>query len=106
MISDRYGHCLVVLYITSYVLDQSRRPPGSATRAIGGRGFYLVRRQLRSVPAEQIFFQPRGNTEDEQHHHEDQKNQREHQSGVVSALGKRQEIAEPAGPRDELADNN
>src|SRR5438128_456338 len=58
---------------------------------------------LRSVPAQQIFFQAPRNSEDQQYHHQDQKNQREHQGGVVGALRKRQEVAKPVGRRHELA---
>src|SRR6476619_2644992 len=58
---------------------------------------------MRSVPTQQIFFQPTGNCEDQQDHHQDQENQREHQSGVVGALRKREEVAEPMGRRHELA---
>jgi len=48
----------------------------------------LQRPQLRSVPAQQILFQPLRNAEDHQYHHQNQKNQRKHQSGVVGALRK------------------
>src|SRR6266853_4129182 len=58
---------------------------------------------LRSVPTQQIFFQTPRNSEDQQDHHEDQKNQREHQSGVVGALRKRQEVAEAVRCRHELS---
>src|SRR6476661_10377911 len=55
------------------------------------------------VPAQQIFLEPPCDTEDQQHHHEDQKNQCEHQGGVVGALRKRQEVAEAVGCCHELS---
>src|SRR6476661_6807206 len=55
------------------------------------------------VPAQQIFLEPPCDTEDQQHHHENQKNQCEHQGGVVGALRKRQEVAEAVGCRHELS---
>src|ERR1700716_909719 len=55
------------------------------------------------VPAQQIFLEPPCDTEDQQHHYEDQKNQCEHQGGVVGALPKRQEVAEAVGCCHELS---
>src|SRR6187401_1473195 len=59
---------------------------------------------LRSVPTQQMFFQTPRNSEDHQHDHHDEEDQREHQRGVVGRLRKRQEIAEASAGADELPD--
>ena len=77
--------------------------PAIARRASVG-GSRVKRTALeRSVPTQEILFQLPSNNKDEQHHNQDQKNQGEHQRGVVSALRKGQEIAEAACCRHELS---
>src|SRR5262249_1349421 len=94
MASNTFGGCSLM---------QASRPVAATSSLPAPRYCLTPQAWQTSVPAQEMLFQPSRNAEDHQHHRQDQKNQREHQCGVVGALRKGQEVAEALGCRHELS---
>src|ERR687890_793964 len=58
-----------------------------------------------STPAQQPLLEPPGCAENDENEGHDKKYQGQHESGIVGALGKGEQIAKAAGRPDKLADN-